>query len=216
MKIILKKRILITLTLLIVVVILSCLNLFDEKKEDIYSDVININIGKCEIDLEKLADLEGDTYWLDNPDYIKCSKFDYTDTKELGDFFSACCCVGFDKKLIGKIVEVSMDWEVPENGQNNFIYYWICNNQPFEGMFLEENGDGTCKMILKGVTRNKTYEEMKQLAQNIVIILKIQYEDGVTETKRMTFGEDIINVAPYYSEKYLDEYIVKKKNTEEE
>ncbi|MCI8668740.1 MAG: hypothetical protein HFI34_04345 [Lachnospiraceae bacterium] len=215
-KVILKKRILVTGILLITLFVFYYSFYRKKEKEDIYPDIINFNIAECEIDLERLADLESDTFWQNKSDYIKCPEFDYKDTKELGDFFTACCSVGFNKKLHGKITEVSMEWDIPEEGKNNFIYYWICNDQPFEGMYLEENGDGNCRMIWKGVTRNKTYEEIRQLAKKVVVHLNIQYVDGTKETKKITFGDELIDVRPYYDESYLSDYIVKKNNTTEE
>ncbi len=214
-KIIFKKRILVSVFFLMILFIFYYI-FFDKKEnEDIYPDMINFNIAECEIDLEKLAELENDTFWLNHADYIKCPDFNYKETMELGDFFTAYCCVGFNKKLNGKITEVSMEWEIPKEGKNNFIYYRICNDRPFEGMYLKDNGDGHCRMIWKGVTRNKTDEEIIQMAKEVVIYLNIQYEDGRKETKQMTFEDNLIYVEPYYNENYLSEYIVKKKSTEE-
>lgn len=215
-KIISKKRFLVTVSLFIIILVFYN-NIFRKKvKEDIYPYIFNIDIAECEIDLEKLEDLEGDIFWKDNENYIKCPDFDYKDTTELGNYFCACCSIGFNKKLHGKITEVSMEWEIPEEGKNNFLYYWICNNQPFEGMYLEENGDGKCRMILEGVTRNKTYEEIEQMAKKVVVYLNIQYVDGVKETKQIAFGNKEIEVGPYCDESYWDEYIVKKENTVDE
>ncbi|MDE7157601.1 MAG: hypothetical protein K2O02_06580 [Lachnospiraceae bacterium] len=208
-KLILKKRIIVSAILLIIAVAIYFSYFRKKEKEDIYPDQIYFNIAECEIDLEKLADLEGDVFWQEHGEYIKCPDFDYKDTEELGDFFTAYCCVGFNKKLYGKITEVGMEWEIPKEGENNFIYYRICNERPFEGMFLKDDGDGHCRMIWKGVTRNKTYEEIRQMAKEAVIHLNIQYADGTQETKRVTFSDKIIYVEPYYNENYLSEYIVK-------
>ena len=215
-KILSKKRILVT-TILLITLSAFYYSFFMKKEiEDIYPDTIYFCIAECEIDLDKLADLEGDVFWQENADYIKCPNFDYKDTAELGDFFTGYCCVGFNKKLQGKVTEVSMEWEIPEEGKNNFIYYWICNDQPFEGMFIKDDGDGHCRMIWKGVTRNKTYEEIRQLAKEVVVNLNIQYADGTKEIKQITFGDKIIEVGPYFNESYWSEYIVKKENTVEE
>lgn len=214
-KVVLKKRIMITAVLLIIALAFYFSYFRKEEKEDIYPVIINFDIAECEIDIEKLADLEGDIFWQNDSDSIKCPDFDYKDTKELGDFFTACCTVGFNKNLHGKIKEVGLEWDIPEEGKNNFIYFRICNDQPFEGMYLEKNGDGNCRMIWKGVTRNKTYEEIEQMLKKVVVRLNIQYVDGTKETKQITFGDKEIEVGPYFDESYQDEYIVKKKDKTE-
>ncbi|MDE7157600.1 MAG: hypothetical protein K2O02_06575 [Lachnospiraceae bacterium] len=214
-KVISKRRVIIATIFLITLLAVLYGRFRKKEKDNIYPDIFNFNVAECEIDLDKLSDLEGDIFWQEHREYIKCQDFDYKDTTELGNFFSACCSIGFNKKLYGKIAEVSMEWTIPDAGKNNFIYYWNCNNQPFEGMYLEENGDGSCRIILDGVTRNKTYEEIRQLAKEVVVHLNIQYVDGTKETKQITFGDKEIEVGPYFDESYQDEYIVKKKDTAE-
>ncbi len=125
------------------------------------------------------------------------------------------CCIRFDKKLNETITEVSMDWEIPERGKNNFIYYRVSDSRPFEGIYLDENGNGSSKIILCGVTREKTAEEIRQLGQEIIIHLNIQYADGKKETKQMTFGNDVTDLNLYEKGNAYNEYFVKTEEEEE-
>ncbi len=215
-KIILKKRFFLTLILLFLAFLL-CYHLFfkSQKKEEIYSELLNISIWENEIDKDKLLDLEGDKFWTENSDCIKCQEFDYKDTKDFGRFFMMWCCIRFDKKLNETITEVSMDWEIPERGKNNFIYYRVSDSRPFEGIYLDENGNGSSKIILCGVTREKTAEEIRQLGQEIIIHLNIQYADGKKETKQMTFGNDVTDLNLYEKGNAYNEYFVKTEEEEE-
>lgn len=42
-----------------------------KEKENIYPDIFNFNIAECEIDLDKLSDLEGNIFWQEHREYIK-------------------------------------------------------------------------------------------------------------------------------------------------
>ncbi|MDE7157599.1 MAG: hypothetical protein K2O02_06570 [Lachnospiraceae bacterium] len=108
-----------------------------------------------------------------------------------------------------------MDWEIPERGKNNFIYYRVSDSRPFEGIYLDENGNGSSKIILCGVTREKTAEEIRQLGQEIIIHLNIQYADGKKETKQMTFGNDVTDLNLYEKGNAYNEYFVKTEEEEE-
>ena len=63
---------------------------FDDDRPAVQELLSALNAGK-KIDLDKLSDLEGDIFWQEHREYIKCQDFDYKDTTELGNFFSACC-----------------------------------------------------------------------------------------------------------------------------
>ncbi len=90
-KVISKRRIIVTTIFLITLLAVLYGRFRKKEKDNIYPDIFNFNVAECEIDLDKLSDLEGDIFWQEHREYIKCQDFDYKDTTELGNFFSACC-----------------------------------------------------------------------------------------------------------------------------
>ncbi len=191
----LKKRVFITLVLVIFIVMFFCYKIFwDREKKEIYCESLMAHIYDNEINLERFAELQEQSYWTTHMNYKKFEDFDFKSMGNLGNIFEVWYCIGFDKSLNGKIKEIASKVELPEEAKDNLMYYFTDGEQPFEGFRLEENGDGTYLVFMYGVTRNKNMEEIKDLFQNITIQLYIQYEDGNTETKPIKFKMNQINI----------------------
>ncbi len=199
------KRILITI-FMVISVILFIVYYFSKKeaKEDIYPVILDGAIWENEINLEKFSELQKEEYWIENPSQIKLNDFNFEDMKNLGNIFGMWYCIGFDKGLYGEISNVAFELKIPEYGKNNFMYYTISSEHPFDGFLIEENGDGAYQIVLFGATRDKSNSEIRELVQDVVINLYIQYEDGKQEIKPMKFGDSVTCIDYFTNEKPMD------------
>lgn len=185
----------------------------NQKKEDIYPSLLDGCIWENEINLDKFMEYQTETYWIENSTLRKFNNFNFKKVDELGKIFGMWYRIGFDKKLYEKISDVSFELEMPDSGKENFMYYCVSSEHPFDGFLIEDNGDGAYQIVMIGATRDKSYKEIEDMAQSVVINLKIQYYDGRIETRPMKFDKAITKVDSSKKGETLD--ILVKENPNE-